>query len=212
MEDEMPTKMIDNIHWLGHDGFYAAGSKVVYFDPWEISGGPKADVILITHEHFDHCSPADVEKISTPSTVVITEELSACKLKGTVVVLKPTESTTVHGIKVTAVPSYNTDKQFHPKEKEWLGFIVELDGVKIYHAGDADFIPEMKNLNVDIALIPVSGTYVMNVDQAIEAARAIKPKIAVPMHYGKIVGSEDDAKKFAAALKNEMTVVVKQKE
>jgi L-ascorbate metabolism protein UlaG (beta-lactamase superfamily) len=212
MEDEMPNEMIDKIHWLGHDAFYVAGSKVVYFDPWEISSGPKADVICISHEHFDHCSPADVEKISTPTTVVVTEELTACKLKGTVVVLKPTESTTVHGIKITAVPAYNIDKQFHPKEKEWLGFIVELDGVKIYHAGDADFIPEMKNLDVDIALIPVSGTYVMNVDQAIEAARAIKPKIAVPMHYGKIVGAEDDAKKFAAALKNEMTVVIKEKE
>jgi len=208
----MPKNMIDNIHWLGHDSFYAAGSKVVYFDPWEISGGPKADVICISHEHFDHCSPADVDKISKEGTVVITEELSAGKLKGTVKVLKPGESATVNGVKVTAVPSYNVGKEFHPKERDWLGFVVELDGVKIYHAGDADFIPEMKDLDVDIALIPVSGTYVMDADQAIEAARAIGPKIAVPMHYGKIVGDDNDAKKFAEALKDEMTVVVKKKE
>lgn len=207
----MPEKMIENIHWLGHDGFYVTGSRVVYFDPWEISHGPKADIICISHEHFDHCSPGDVEKISKEDTVIVTEALAAGKLSGDVRVLKPWGSVEVAGVRVTAVPSYNTDKAFHPKSNEWLGFVVEMDGVKIYHAGDADFIPEMKDLDVDIALIPVSGTYVMDADQAIEAARAIKPKIAVPMHYGKIVGSEDDAKKFADALKDEMTVVIKQK-
>jgi len=208
----MPEKMIENIHWLGHDGFYVTGSKVVYFDPWEISDGPKADVICISHEHFDHCSPSDVEKVSKDDTVIVTETVSAEKLSGDIRVLKPGESVEVAGVRVTAVPSYNTDKSFHPKSNEWLGFVVEMDGVRIYHAGDADFIPEMKDLDVDIALIPVSGTYVMDADQAIEAARAIKPKIAVPMHYGKIVGSEADAKKFAEALKDEMTVVIKQKE
>jgi L-ascorbate metabolism protein UlaG (beta-lactamase superfamily) len=208
----MPEKMIENIHWLGHDGFYVAGSKVVYFDPWEIGGGPKADVVCISHEHYDHCSPGDVEKISKEDTVIVTEVAAAGKLSGDVRVLKPDESLEVAGIRVTAVPSYNTDKSFHPKSNQWLGFVVEMDGVKIYHVGDSDFIPEMKDLEVDIALIPVSGTYVMDVDQAIEAARAIKPKIAVPMHYGKIVGSEDDAERFAQTLEDEMTVVIKQKE
>jgi L-ascorbate metabolism protein UlaG (beta-lactamase superfamily) len=208
----MPEKMIENIHWLGHDGFYVEGSKVVYFDPWEIGGGPKADLVCISHEHYDHCSPGDVEKISKQDTVIVTEAVAAGKLSGDVRVLKPGESLEVAGVRVTAVPSYNTDKSFHPKSNQWLGFVVEMDGVKIYHAGDSDFIPEMKDLEVDIALIPVSGTYVMDVDQAIEAARAIKPKIAVPMHYGKIVGSEDDAERFAQALENEMTVVIKQKE
>ncbi|MBW1710183.1 MAG: MBL fold metallo-hydrolase [Deltaproteobacteria bacterium] len=208
----MPEKMIENIHWLGHDGFYAEGSKIVYFDPYEISGGPKADLILITHEHFDHCSPDDVAKVIKDDTVIVTEADSAQKLSGNVQVLKPGESTEVAGVKVTALPSYNVDKDFHPRANNWLGFVVELDGVTIYHAGDADFIPEMKDLNVDIALIPVSGTYVMTADQGIEAARAIKPRIAVPMHYGAIVGSEDDAKKFAEALKDEITVVIKEKE
>jgi L-ascorbate metabolism protein UlaG (beta-lactamase superfamily) len=211
-EDTMPEKMIEKIHWLGHDGFYVAGSKVVYFDPWEISEGPKADVICISHEHFDHCSPGDVKKISKEDTVIVTEAVAAGKLTGDVRVLKPGESLEVGGVSVKAVPSYNTDKAFHPKSSEWLGFVVELDGVKIYHAGDSDFIPEMKDLDVDIALIPVSGTYVMDVDQAIEAVRAIKPKVAVPMHYGKIVGSDDDARRFAEGLKDEITVVIKQKE
>ncbi len=204
--------MINNIHWLGHDGFYVEGSKVVYFDPYQISGGPKADMVLITHEHFDHCSPDDVAKVAKDDTVIVTEADSASKLSGNIQVLKPGESTEVAGVKISAVPSYNINKDFHPKANNWLGFVVELDGVKIYHAGDTDFIPEMNDLEVDIALIPVSGTYVMTAEQGIEAARAIKPKIAIPMHYGAIVGSEDDAKKFAEALKGEMTVVIKKKE
>ncbi|MBW2059513.1 MAG: MBL fold metallo-hydrolase [Deltaproteobacteria bacterium] len=208
----MAEKMIENIHWLGHDGFYVTGSRVVYFDPWEVSDGPKADLICISHEHFDHCSPDDVEKISKRETVVVTEPVAAGKLSGDVRVLKPGQSIDVAGVRVTGVAAYNTDKAFHPKSNQWLGFVVEMDGVKIYHAGDTDFIPEMKDLDVDIALIPVSGIYVMDVDEAIEAVRAIKPKIVVPMHYGKIVGSEDDAKRLAEALRGEMTVVIKQKE
>jgi L-ascorbate metabolism protein UlaG (beta-lactamase superfamily) len=201
--------MIDQIHWLGHDSFYVEASKTIYFDPWDVSGSPKADLILISHEHFDHCSPDDVEKISKPDTVIFTEPGSAAKLKGQVKIMSPGQTITQGGIKISAVPSYNTDKQYHPKANNWLGFIVEIDGVSIYHAGDTDFIPEMKDLQVDIALIPVSGTYVMDADQAIESARAIKPKIAVPMHYGKLVGSEKDAEKFAQALANEMKVVIK---
>lgn len=208
----MTEKMIDNIHWLGHAGFYVQGSKAVYFDPWEVSGGPKADLVLISHEHYDHCSPGDVAKISKPGTIVVTEPDAARKLSGKIEVLRPGQSLETGGVKITAVPSYNTDKQFHPKSNNWLGFIVELDGVKIYHAGDSDFIPEMEGLETDIALIPVSGTYVMDPDQAAAAARAIKPKIAVPMHYGKIVGSEDDAEKFAQNLVGGIKVVIKQKE
>ncbi len=208
----MPENMIDRIHWLGHDSFYAAGSRVVYFDPWEIGAFPKADIVLVSHEHGDHCSPADVARVSKPGTVVITEPRSAAKLTGDVRVVSPGRSLEVGGVRVTAVPSYNMDKDFHPKANNWLGFVVELDGVKIYHTGDSDFIPEMKEMDVDIALIPVSGTYVMDAEQAVLAARAIKPRIAVPMHYGKIVGSEADAEKFAAALQGEMRVVIKQKE
>ena len=207
-----PQEMVGKIHWLGHDSFYVQGSKTVYIDPWEISGGPEADLVLVTHDHFDHCSPDDVARISKAGTVVLTEPASAAKLSGDVRTMTPGQSLDLGGVKVTAVPSYNTDKDFHPKSNNWLGFVIELDGVSIYHTGDADFIPEMADLDVDIALIPVSGTYVMNADQAIDAARAIKPKIAVPMHYGKIVGTEDDARRFAEALKSEMTVVVKTKE
>ena len=208
----MPENMIQKIHWLGHDSFYVTGSKVVYFDPWEISGTPLADIVLISHDHFDHCSPEDVARISKPDTVIVTEPVSARKLSGDVRVLGPGETLNVAGVKITAAPSYNIDKQFHPRENDWLGFIVDLDGVTIYHTGDSDFIPEMKDLRADIALLPVSGTYVMDADQAVQAALAINPRIAVPMHYGKIVGSEADAERFAAALQGKVKVVIKEKE
>ncbi len=157
-------EMAKKIFWLGHDSFRIDAAKRIYFDPFQISEGPKADMILISHDHFDHCSPDDVAKVHQPATVIITEKDAAKKLKGDVRVLKPGESVTVDDVKVEAVPSYNTDKEFHPKKKGWLGFVVELEGVRIYHAGDADFIPEMKDFKVDIALLPVSGTYVMTSD------------------------------------------------
>jgi L-ascorbate metabolism protein UlaG (beta-lactamase superfamily) len=196
------------IQWLGHDGFRIDGVKTIYFDPYEITESPKADLVLISHEHFDHCSPEDVAKIQDTDTVIITENDSARKLTGNVKVLKPGESLTVDDIRVQGVPSYNTDKAFHPKANNWLGFIVEMEGVKVYHAGDSDFIPEMKDLEVDIALLPVSGTYVMTAEQAVEAAVAINPKLAIPMHYGAIVGDEQDALRFKKALEGKIDVLV----
>ncbi|MBW2065229.1 MAG: MBL fold metallo-hydrolase [Deltaproteobacteria bacterium] len=197
-----------NIKWLGHDAFRIDWEKVIYFDPYQISPGPKADLILISHEHFDHCSPEDVEKIRKQGTVIVTEKDSAKKLKGDVRVMKPGDSMDVEGIRVTGVPSYNRNKDFHPKKNGWLGFIVELQGVKVYHAGDTDFIPEMKSLEVDIALIPVSGTYVMTADEAVKAVEAIKPRLAIPMHYGAIVGDAGDARKFKEALEGKVDVMV----
>lgn len=200
------------IHWLGHDGFRIDASKIIYFDPFQISGGPKADIIFISHEHFDHCSPEDVAKIQGPNTVIVTEKDSAPKLKGDVRIVKPGDKIEIDGVKVEVVPAYNVNKDFHPKANGWLGFIVEIDGVRIYHAGDTDFIPEMKEINVDIALLPVSGVYVMTSEQAVEAAKAIKPKLAIPMHYGAIVGSEKDALDFRDALKGIVDVLVLRKE
>ena len=123
-------------------------------------------------------------------------------------VVIPGEVMAIGEVTVTTVPAYNIDKQFHPKEKGWLGFIVEIDGVRVYHAGDTDFIPEMKDLQVDVALLPVSGTYVMTADEAVKAARAIRPRAVIPMHYGAIVGDETDAESFTQALSDEMEVVI----
>lgn len=202
----------DKIAWLGHDGFRIDAGKTIYVDPYQIEGGPVADLILITHEHFDHCSPEDVAKIQGPETVIVTEKDSAKKVTGDVRVLKPGEILDLGDVKIEAVPSYNTDKDFHPKKNGWLGFIVEIEGVKVYHAGDADFIPEMKDFEVDIALLPVSGTYVMTADQAVKAALAINPKLAIPMHYGAIVGDEQDALNFKKELEGKIDVSILEKE
>ena len=201
----------EKIVWLGHDGFRIDGAKTIYIDPYQIEGGPVADVILITHEHFDHCSPEDVEKIQGPDTVIVTEKDSAKKLTGDVRVVKPGDEVDLEDVKIDVVPSYNTDKDFHPKKNAWVGFIVEIDGIKVYHAGDADFIPEMKDLEVDIALLPVSGTYVMTADQAVKAALAINPKLAIPMHYAAIVGDVQDARNFEKALAGKVDVLVLEK-
>ena len=199
---------LKKIVWLGHDGFRIDGSKTIYFDPFQMASTKKADIILVSHEHYDHCSPDDIARIQQDNTVIITEKDSAAKLSGNVRSITPGEVVTLGEVTVTAVPAYNIDKQFHPKAKGWLGFIVEIDGVCVYHAGDTDFIPEMKGLKVDVALLPVSGTYVMTPDEAIQAARAIKPRAVIPMHYGAIVGDEQDAESFKQALFSEMDVVI----
>jgi L-ascorbate metabolism protein UlaG (beta-lactamase superfamily) len=207
----MVQDIAKKIVWLGHDSFRIDASKTIYLDPYQVSSGPKADLIMITHDHFDHCSPDDVAKIQQPGTVIVTEKDSAKKLTGDLRVIKPGESLVVDEVKVEAVPSYNTDKEFHPKRNAWLGFIIEIQGVRVFHAGDTDFIPEMSGFNVDIALLPVSGTYVMTADQAVEAALAISPKLAIPMHYGTIVGSDQDAITFKKALEGKIEVLVLQK-
>lgn len=200
------------IAWLGHDGFRIDTQKTIYFDPFQIKGGPEADLILISHEHHDHCSPEDISKIQSAHTVIITEENSANKLSGDVRIMNPGESFTIDDINIETIPAYNTEKSFHPKTNNWLGFIVECEGTRVYHAGDTDFIPEMRDLQVDIALIPVSGTYVMDAEQAIKATLAINPKLAVPMHYGALVGGPQDAIKFKDGLEGKIDVLVLEKE
>ncbi len=204
--------IIRNVHWLGHDSFRLDGSKVVAFDPYELSKPFAADIICITHEHFDHCSPPDVAKIQKSDTVIVTDAASAKKLSGEVRIVKPGDRIEVSGVSIEVVPAYNTNKKFHPKSAGMLGFVVTLDGVRHYHAGDTDFIPEMETLDVDVAFLPVSGTYVMDVEEAVQAARAIRPKVAIPMHYGAIVGSSEDAKRFQELLAGAVPVVVLPKE
>jgi L-ascorbate metabolism protein UlaG (beta-lactamase superfamily) len=204
--------MIENIHWLGHDTFKIVGEKVIYTDPFKIKKKDTADIILITHEHYDHCSPEDVKMIQGPKTVIVTTSDCAKKLSGVIKIVKPGDKINIEGIEIEAVPSYNTNKQFHTRDKGWVGYIFTVKGKRIYIAGDTDYIPEMKNFKVDIAFLPVSGTYVMTAEEAIKAAIDIKPKIAIPMHYGSIVGSKGDAKRFADGLKGKIEVVIPQEE
>jgi len=204
----MIDHIVKKIVWLGHDAFRIDADKIIYIDPFEIAAGTPADLILITHDHYDHCSTEDIAKIQGDQSIIVTEKNSADKLSGDVRIMQPGDALTIGGIKIETVPSYNTDKDYHPKENGWLGFIIEIEGVRIYHAGDADFIAEMKDLDVDIALLPVSGTYVMTAAQAAEAALAIRPKLAIPMHYGAIVGSEQDALDFKQALEGQVDVLI----
>lgn len=210
---------IDNLHWLGHDSFRLDGQKVVYFDPWNLPPvAGQADIILVTHEHFDHFSKKDIAAVSTADTVIVTTAAVAKDLRGAkfphkeVKALAPGESCEVAGVRIRGVASYNVNKDFHPKKTGKLGFIVSMDGVTVYHAGDTDVIPEMAGYKCDIALLPVSGTYVMTADEAVQAALVIAPKIAVPMHYGEVAGTEADAKAFAQGLKGKIDARIMKKE
>ena len=200
--------MTGNIHWLGHDTFRIKGEQLIYTDPFKIKKKDTAGIILITHEHYDHCSAEDVKKLQGPETVIVTPADCASKLQGNVKIVKPGDKIEVGGVQIEAVPSYNTNKQFHTKDRGWVGYVFTVKGQRIYIAGDTDRIPEMKNIRTDIALLPVSGTYVMTADEAAQAALDIKPKVAIPMHYGSIVGTKEDARKFAEKLKGKIEVVI----
>ena len=195
----MTSDVLKKIHWLGHDSFRLDADKTIYIDPYQLRAGlPKADLILITHQHRDHFSPADIERLRKPGTSIVAIAKVAKDVKGDVHVVKPGSILMVQGVQIEAVPAYNTNKKFHPRAAGHVGFIVTVDGKRIYHAGDTDVIPEMAEFKVDVALLPVSGTYVMTADEAIEAVKLIKPGVAIPMHYGAIVGGPSDAERFCA--------------
>ncbi len=202
-EAEKLQSLVAKIHWLGHDSFRIdAKEKVIYIDPYRLKGGPLADLILITHEHADHASPADVEKIRKPETVIVTTATAAAKFSGDIRIVKPGDDLVVQGVSLRTLPAYNLNKfrspgvPYHPKEAGHVGFLITVDGLRIYHAGDTDYIPEMKGLTPDVALLPVSGTYVMTAEEAAQAASAIGPKVAVPMHVGEGIGTLEDAARF----------------
>jgi Predicted Zn-dependent hydrolases of the beta-lactamase fold len=200
-----------HIHWLGHSAFRIEdGSTQIYIDPFKLPANlPKADIIFITHAHYDHFSVEDIARIKKDSTIIVaTKDVTSKIGKGTVTVV-PGQNYTVGSLKVMTVPAYNLDKKFHPKGNNWVGYIITLsNGQKIYHAGDTDFIPEMRKVITDIALLPCGGTYTMTAQQAAEAANIFKPKVLIPMHWGEVVGSKADAEEVKKLFKGE-TVILK---
>jgi L-ascorbate metabolism protein UlaG (beta-lactamase superfamily) len=197
------------LKWLGHSGFFIKNSRAIYIDPYNIKEGmEKADIIFITHSHYDHCSVADIGKIVQDGTKIIMT--ADCQSKITrfdvpikMEVVEPGQEFEIGDIKVSVLPSYNLDKHFHPIDENWTGYLLKINNVIIYHAGDTDLIPEMQKLTgykqpgkEFVALLPIGGRFTMNPEEAAEAAKLIKPTLAIPMHYGSVVGTNEDAKEF----------------
>lgn len=181
-----------------------AGDRKIYIDPFKMEKEPHdADYIFITHDHYDHFSPEDIEKISGDGTVMIVPEKIEGKAKkeinqvSRIVAVKPGVCCEVDKLEFETVPAYNLMKPFHPKKSDWVGYILRIDGKRIYIAGDTDATKEAKAVKCDIALVPIGGTYTMDAKKAAELVNVIRPSVAIPVHYGSIVGKEEDGETFA---------------
>jgi L-ascorbate metabolism protein UlaG (beta-lactamase superfamily) len=213
--------LLEAIEWLGHSAFrIAVGRSLVYIDPYRVpDDAPPADLILITHGHYDHFSPQDVERLTKPETWLIGPAAVAERVSGQVHRIGPGEQLDdelVRGLHIGAVAAYNTSKRdadgnpFHPRDAGWVGYELGVGGERLYHSGDTDVIPEMDSVTgVDVALLPVSGVYVMTAQEAAEAARRIQPRVAVPMHWGSHIGTEHDARTFAEKAPVEVRIMEK---
>ncbi|MGC8473522.1 MAG: MBL fold metallo-hydrolase [Candidatus Dormibacteria bacterium] len=194
--------MLDGFTWFKQAAYRWQGDGLtVYIDPWEVTTTDVADLIVITHAHFDHFSPPDIEKVSGPRTVVVAPHDIAKELSGNVTAVAPGEVLEAAGVHLETVPAYNVVEerlQAHPKENGWVGYLLTLGGHTYYHAGDTDHLPELERLRTEVAFLPIGGTYTMDADEAAGLARAMAPSLAVPMHYGFVVGSRDDAETFRA--------------
>lgn len=197
------------LSYLGHSGFLINNEKKIAMDPYNVSDGlEKVDLILITHSHYDHCSIKDIQKLSKKGTIVVVPADAQSKITRVedveMQIIEVGDELTFGDVKVVSVPAYNIDKEFHPKSEGWMGFIIKMGNVVVYHAGDSDKIPEMSKLsgygkddNKFVVILPVSGKYVMSAEEAAEVASLISPTVAVPMHYGAgVAGTAEDAQRF----------------
>jgi L-ascorbate metabolism protein UlaG (beta-lactamase superfamily) len=184
----------------------------VYVDPWGLYDRDEADLVLITHEHYDHYSPDDLGRIRQRGTKVVVPSSMASKARDFYRLVKPGDTFVVDGVKVKVVPSYNRVKAYHPRNKDWVGYVIEVDGVTYYHAGDTDVISEMETIQADVAFLPCGGTYTMNGKEAAQAAEMVGAKIAVPIHWGDIVGTEVDARLLVDSFPGKSQVLERGKE
>ena len=203
--------MLENIEVLCHSSIRINKEKVIYIDPFKINKNYNdADIIFITHDHYDHYSEEDIDKvIKEDTTIVISKDLLKKLLKkginkNAIIVAEPNKEYETQGIKFNTIPAYNINKKFHPKENNWLGYIITINNVKYYVAGDTDITDENRKVKCDVAFVPVGGTYTMDFKEAARLINEIKPKIAVPIHYGSIVGTKQDARNFINLLNSEI--------
>ena len=203
--------MLGNIEVLCHSSIKIEKEKIIYFDPFKIEKNfNDADIIFITHDHYDHYSEIDISKVKKGDTVIVVpESLSERILKygfkeNNIKIVKPNEKYIVDGIKFETIPAYNINKAFHPKENGWVGYIIEIQNVRYYIAGDTDITEDNKKVKCDVAFVPVGGTYTMTFEEAAKLVNEIKPITAVPIHYGEIVGTKKDAEKFIKLLNQEI--------
>ena len=183
-----------------------AEGKVLYVDPFELQKAPHdADAIFLTHSHFDHFSPKDVEKVSKPDTVFVmpagmTGEAAEAVEGREILPVKPFEKGEAGGIAFETVPAYNPGKPFHPKANDWVGYILSVDGLRVYVAGDTDATEEAAAVRCDVAMLPIGGKYTMDAREAAELADRIRPQVVIPIHYGSVAGCPKDYARFAAAV------------
>lgn len=200
---------LDHIHWLGHASFRIEDNgKQIYIDPWKLSSkSPRANVVFITHAHYDHFSPDDIDRIRTETTAFFAPADVAIKLTGNVVAVGPNKKYSFEELLIQTIPAYNLGKKFHPKENNWVGYVITLsNGQKVYHSGDSDFTPEMRSVVTDLAFLPCGGTYTMSAKEAGDAANVFKPTTLIPMHWGDIVGTNSDAEEVRKIFRGETMI------
>ena len=207
--------MLENIEVLYHSSIRINKEKTIYIDPFKIDRNYNdADIVFITHDHYDHYSEEDIDKvINENTTIIISEELLTKLLrkginKNAIITVEPNKNYMVQGIKFETISAYNTNKTFHPKENGWVGYIIIINGIRYYIAGDTDITEENKQVKCDVAFVPVGGTYTMDFKEAAQLINEIQPKIAIPIHYGSIVGTEQDAIDFIRLLHPEIKGII----
>ena len=207
--------MLNNIEVLYHSSIRINKGKTIYIDPFKIDRNYNdADIIFITHDHYDHYSEEDIDKVINENTVIVIPEELLTKVlkkginKNAIITVKPNQKYMVQGIKFETVPAYNTNKTFHPKENGWVGYVIEINEIKYYIAGDTDITEENKKVKCDVAFVPVGGTYTMDFKEAAQLVNQIQPKVAVPIHYGSVVGTKQDAEEFIKLLHTNVKGVI----
>ena len=209
------TKILDRIEVLTHSSIRIGGDQILYIDPFQIQKEDHdADMVLITHDHGDHFSPEDLEKVIHAGTALVVPELLAERCGGMfkdnrIVPVKPNQKFCESGIAIETVPAYNNHKPFHPKKKGWVGYLLTIEDTRVYIAGDTDATPDNQSVTCDIALVPIGGTYTMTAKKAAELINQIKPAAAIPTHYGSIVGKPEDAEVFQKAVEPGIRVEIK---